>query len=99
MSSSKNPAPTKLLADSASGNWRPDASQVKSATRRHFAPLTNEEKITYQKWRRGTLILYGTFGLAIAALLIAIGPTDTTTSTRYTDSNSAVASAAHRNQP
>jgi len=97
MSSSKNPTPPKLLVDNASANWRPDASQVASATRGHFAPLTNEEKITYRRWRQATMIFYGTF--AIAALLIAIGPTDTTTNAKYKDSNSAVASVAHRNQP
>jgi hypothetical protein len=98
MSSSKNPAPPKKLVDNASGNWRPDVSQVTSATRGHFLPLTIEEKTTYREWKRATLIFYVTFGFAIASLLIAIGPTDPTTNAKNMDSHSAVASVAHRNQ-
>jgi hypothetical protein len=49
MSTSKNPAPPKLLLDNVSGNWRPDVSQVTTAIRGHFAPLTIEEKMTYRK--------------------------------------------------
>jgi hypothetical protein len=96
MSASKNPAPPKLLLDHVSGNWRPDVSQVTTAIRGHFAPLTIEEKITYRKWRRAALIFYGTFGFAIAAFLIATGPT--ATNAKDKDSRSAVASVASRNQ-
>ncbi len=59
-----------------SNDWRPNVSQKTAAVRSHFAPLSIEEKITYRKWRRATIMFYGAFAFVIAAVLIAIGPAD-----------------------
>src|ERR1019366_3303248 len=73
-SSTNQVAPEELT--NTSRHWRPNVSQKTSAARSNFAPLTIEEKITYRKWRRATLMFYGAFAFVIAAVLIAIGPAD-----------------------
>jgi hypothetical protein len=88
--STKQSAPEEPTKD-ISWHWRPNVSQQAAAARRHFAPLTMEEKTTYRKWRRATLVFYGAFAFVMAALLIAIGPTNDK------DSYSALASIVHRN--
>jgi hypothetical protein len=94
--STKQIAPEELTKN-ISWNCRPNVSQRAAAARRPFAPPTMEEKTTYRKWRRATLVFYGAFAFVMAALLIAIGPTDPSTNADGKDSYSALASLAHRN--
>jgi hypothetical protein len=84
-------APEELTKDIL---WhrRLNVAQQAAAARRHFAPLTMEEKTTYRKWRRATLVFYATFAFVIAALLIAIGPPDASTNANGNDSYSALGS-------
>lgn len=89
-------APDESASDT-SRHWHTSVSQNTSAVRSHFAPLTIEEKITYRKWKRATLIFYGAFAWVIAALSIAIGPTDPSTNASDRDSYSALASVGQRN--
>jgi hypothetical protein len=96
-SSTNQVVPEELTNDDTSKDWRPNVSQKTSAARSHFAPLTAEEKITYRKWRRATLMFYSAFAFVIAALLIAIGPTVPSTNVNDKDSHSAFASIGHRN--
>jgi hypothetical protein len=35
-------------------DWQSDALQTTVLSQRHFPPLTNDEKRTYQKWKRAT---------------------------------------------
>jgi hypothetical protein len=60
-----------------SENCRPDASRMTVVPRRDLSLLTVEERTTYLKWRRATLIAYSAVAFIIAVLSIAIGPTDT----------------------
>ena len=53
-----------------------DASRATAVSRRHFPPLTIDDKRTYQKWKRATFILYGAVAIIIVVLSIAIGPAD-----------------------
>jgi hypothetical protein len=85
------------LANGAPTRRRPNLSQVTSAARRHFSPLSIEETITYRKWRRTTLIFYGALACIATAFLIAIDPTSPSTNVRDRDSYSALASVGHRN--
>jgi hypothetical protein len=94
----KQSAPEEVTKDIL-WRWRPNVAQQPAAARRHFAPLTMEEKATYRKWRRATLVFYGAFAFVMAALLIAISPTDPSTNANGKESYSALASIAHRNPP
>lgn len=90
MSSSTDQAVPKKLANEIPSYWRPNVSQATSASPRHFAPLTIEEKATCRKWRRATVMFYCAFALVISAFLIA-GPTDPST-TAKNGAHSAIAS-------
>jgi hypothetical protein len=56
-------------------HYQSDASRT-TAFPRNFPPLTNDEKRTYQKWKRATFIVYGAVAIIIVTLSIAIGPTE-----------------------
>jgi hypothetical protein len=84
-------------ANDTSRHWHTSVSQNTSAVRRHFAPLTIEEKTTYRKWRQATLIFYGAFACVIAAFLVIAGPTDPSTNAGDKDSYSTLASVGQRN--
>jgi hypothetical protein len=60
-----------------SENCRPDASRMTVVPHSDLSRLTAEERITYRKWRRATLITYSAVAIIISVLAIAIGPTDT----------------------
>jgi hypothetical protein len=55
----------------------PDASRMMAVPRRDLSLLTDEERITYRKWRHATLVVYSAVAIIIAVLSIAVGPTDT----------------------
>lgn len=97
MPSSTNQVVPEELTNDTSRDWRPNVSQNASAARSHFAPLTIEEKITYRKWRRATVMFYGAFAFVIAALLMVIGPADPSSNANNKGANSAIASAGQRN--
>jgi hypothetical protein len=70
------PSSDDLAADN-SDNCRPDASRMTRVPRRDFSLLTIEDKITYRKWRRAALVMYGAVAIIVAALSIANSPTNT----------------------
>ena len=79
------------------GLWRSDASRIAAARQNHFASLTAEEKRTYRNWRRATLAFYAVFLCGIAAIAIAIGPADPSSTAKNGDLYSTLASAVQRN--
>jgi hypothetical protein len=79
------------------GLWRPDASRIAAARQNHFELLTVEEKRTYRNWRRATLVFYAVFLCGIAAVAVAIGPADPSSTARNGDLYSTLASAVQRN--
>jgi hypothetical protein len=93
---STNQAVPEEPVNDISKDWHPNVSQKIAAFRSHFAPLSIEEKITYRKWRRATIIFYGAFAFVIAALSIAIGPADPSTNVNNKEAHSAIASAGQR---
>jgi hypothetical protein len=96
MPSSTNSATPKTIANNISGRCHPDASRVRSATRRDVTLLTAEDIITYRKWRRSTLILYGAFAIAIAAFWIAIGASNTSLTSKNNEIHSALPPAGQK---
>jgi hypothetical protein len=79
------------------GLWRSDASRIAAARQNHFELLTAEEKRTYRNWRRATLVFYAVFLSGIAAIAVAIGPGDPSSTAGKGDLHSALASAVQRN--
>ena len=96
MPSSTNQAVPKEFANDISRDWHPNVAQKTSVVQSHFAPLTAEEKMTYRKWRRATVMFYGAFAVVIAALAIAIGPADPSNNNSTKGPHSAIASAGPR---
>jgi len=94
-SSSRQVGPQPPANDS-SVRWRPNVSTSASGKRSHFAPLSAEEELTYRRWRRATLAFYGVFLCAVAAIAIAIGPSDRSGTAEKGDLYSALASAVQR---
>jgi hypothetical protein len=96
MPSSTNSATPKTIANNISARNHPDVSRVRSATRRDVTLLTAEDIITYRKWRRATLILYGAFAIAIAAFWIAIGASNTSLTSKNNELHSALPPAGQK---
>jgi hypothetical protein len=96
MPSSTNQVTPEERTKNTSRDWRPGVSQKTSVVRSGFAPLTIEEKMTYRKWRRATVLFYGAFFFVVAVLSIAIGPADTSTSVNNKGAYPAIASAGYR---
>jgi hypothetical protein len=97
MPTSTSQVAMKNPENEASGDWRSDVSRKTSANPRHFAPLTAEETITYRKWKRATLAFYGALAFAITALLIVIGPDDSSINAGNKAAHRALASAGQQN--
>jgi len=95
-SSSTRSVKPQIPSDTTSMRWRPAASTIVSAGWNHFASLTIEEKLTYRNWRRTTLIFYAVFICGLAAIAIAIGPGDQSSTAKKSDIYSALASVVQR---
>ena len=77
-----------------SDDCRPDASRMAAAPRRGFPVLSPEEKLIYRKWKRATVVIYGTVAIVLAAFSVAFGPADT--STRNETYSALAAPAVHK---
>jgi hypothetical protein len=89
-------APEKTVS-AAPRHWRQDVSQNSRAAQRDFAELTAEEKITYRKWSRATLVFYGVLVCVIAELLIATSQMAPSTNVDNKAAYSAIASVGRQN--
>ena len=89
-------ATPKTIANNISATCHLDVSRVRSATRGDVTLLTAEDIITYRKWRRATLILYGAFAIAIAAFWIAIGASNTSLTSKNNEIHSALPPAGQK---
>jgi hypothetical protein len=96
MPSSINSATPKTIANNISATCHLGASRVRSATRRDFTLFTAEDIITYRKWRRAALILWGAFAIAIAAFWIAIGAINTSLTSKNNEIHSALPPAGQK---
>jgi hypothetical protein len=74
-------------------NWHPTLAQKTSAARRQFRPLDTDDLITYRKWRRTTLLLYGALAVIMAALSLTMSPTGNPTAGNDRGERSTIASA------
>jgi hypothetical protein len=97
VSSSTRSTKPQTPSDTTSPRRRPHALTIAFAGRNHFASHTAEEKLIYRNWRRTTLVFYTVFICGIAAIVIAIGPGDQSSTAKKSDIYSALASAVQRN--
>ena len=86
----------QMPLDATLARRRSNVSTVASAGRHRFASLTVEEELTYRYWRRATLVFYTIFLCGMAAIAIAIGPFDKSSSAKQHNVYSALASAVQR---
>ena len=75
--------------------YQSDVSRT-TVPRRHLSQLTTEDKLTYRKWKRATLIVYGAVAMVVVVLSMVIGPTDS--ASNKGEMYSSLGPAAHRSR-
>ena len=83
------------LPQSRDDDFQSDALQTTARSGRHLSQQSSDHKRTYQKWKRATFIIYGAVATILVILSIAIGPTESA-STSKSEMLSSLAPAAGR---
>jgi hypothetical protein len=94
-SSTKSVKP-QISYETTSACRHPHVSTIAPAGRNHFASLTVEQEHVYRNWRRAALLFHAVFIGGIAAIAIAIGPGDQSSTAKRSDIYSALASTVQR---
>jgi len=75
----------QISSDTTSTRRRPVSSTIASAGRNRFASPSVDEQLVYRNWRRAVLTLYAAIACTTAAILVAIGSFDQSSTAKNGD--------------